>query len=110
MGYNPKNVITPRTAGLLEKISELRTKIEMSPVSVQWRPRLERDAFARLAHTSTAIEGNPLTLREVEILSKGGDLPMVQRRYKNEVLNYLAALRYICGLCRDINWGNSFTL
>ena len=97
MGYNPKYVITPRTAGLLEKISELRTKIEMSPVSVQWRPRLERDAFARLAHTSTAIEGNPLTLREVEILSKGGDLPMVQRRYKNEVLNYLAALRYITG-------------
>ncbi len=97
MRYKPKYTITPRTAGLLEKISEFRTKIEMSPVSIQWRPRLERDTFARLAHTSTAIEGNPLTLREVEILSKGGDLPMVQRRFKNEVLNYLVALRYITG-------------
>lgn len=95
MGYVPKYIITSRLAGLLEKIAELRTKVELSPVSVQWMPRLERDAFARLAHTSTAIEGNPLTLRDVEILSQGGDLPMVQRRFKNEVLNYLAALRYI---------------
>ena len=95
MGYAPKYTITPRLAGLLEKIAELRTKVDLSPISVQWMPRLERDAFARLAHTSTAIEGNPLTLRDVEILSQGGDLPMVQRRFKNEVLNYLAALRYI---------------
>jgi Fic family protein len=95
MGYAPKYTITARLAGLLEKIAELRTKVELSPVAVQWLPRLERDAFARLAHTSTAIEGNPLTLRDVEILSQGGDLPMVQRRFKNEVLNYLAALRYI---------------
>ncbi len=95
MEYAPKYTITPRLAGLLEKIAELRTKVELSRISVQWMPRLERDAFARLAHTSTAIEGNPLTLRDVEILSQGGDLPMVQRRFKNEVLNYLAALRYI---------------
>ncbi len=95
MGYLPKYRITPRLAGLLEKIAELRTRIEVSPLSVEWRPRLERDAFTRLAHTSTAIEGNPLTLRDVEILAQGGDLPMVQRRFKNEVLNYLAALRYI---------------
>jgi Fic family protein len=95
MGYTPKYTITSRLAGLLERIAELRTKVELSPISIQWMPRLERDAFARLAHTSTAIEGNPLTLRDVEILSQGGDLPMVQRRFKNEVLNYLAALRYI---------------
>ena len=95
MGYAPKYIITPPLAGLLEKIAELRTKVDLSPISVQWMPRLERDAFARLAHTSTAIEGNPLTLREVEVLSQGGDLPMVQRRFKNEVLNYLTALRYI---------------
>lgn len=95
MGYAPKYTITSRLAGLLEKIAELRTKVELSPISVQWMPRLERDAFARLAHTSTAIEGNPLTLRDVEILSQGGDLPMIQRRFKNEVLNYLAALRHI---------------
>ncbi len=95
MGYAPKYTITSRLAGLLEKIAELRTRVELSPLSVQRRPRLERDAFTRLAHASTAIEGNPLTLRDVEILSQGGDLPMVQRRFKNEVLNYLAALRYI---------------
>ncbi len=95
MGYKPKYTITARLAELLEKIAELRTKIEMSPISVQWRPRLERDASSRLAHTSTAIEGNPLTLKEVEILSKGGDIPLAQRRHKNEVINYLAALRYI---------------
>ena len=94
-GFSPKFSINPRVLTLLEKITELRTKIELSTISVSWIPRLERDAFTRLAHTSTAIEGNPLTLREVEILSKGGALPMALTKHKNEVLNYLAALKFI---------------
>ena len=95
MRFSPTYTITPRILALLEKITELRTKIEMSTIAVSWVPRLERDAFTRLAHSSTAIEGNPLTLKEVEILSKGGSLPLAASRHKNEVLNYLAALRYI---------------
>lgn len=95
MGFLPRYSITPSLVRTLEAIAELRTRVELSPVSVRWKPRLERDAFVRLAHTSTAIEGNPLTLREVEVLARGGDLPNIQRRYRNEVLNYLAALRYI---------------
>jgi Fic family protein len=54
----------------------------------------QREALIRLAHFSTRIEGNPLTLPEVEALAAGRDLG-VEERAKREVLNYFAALRWI---------------
>jgi len=52
------------------------------------------DTLVRRAHFSTAIEGNPLTLPEVEALA-GAKKADVKGRAKREVLNYLAALRWI---------------
>ena len=34
-------------------------------VQVPWIPALQKDTRARNAHSSTAIEGNPLTLEQV---------------------------------------------
>jgi Fic family protein len=95
MGYVPKYTITAHLLRLLENIASLRTKIEMSTVSVAWIPRLTKEAFSRMAHSSTAIEGNPLTLKEVQILADGGGLPQAKPRYVREIFNYFAALRYI---------------
>jgi Fic family protein len=64
-------------------------------VGVSWVPSLQKDAAARLAHGSTAIEGNPLTLKEVKILADGGDLPHAKPRAVQEVLNYFNVLRFI---------------
>src|SRR5437660_4960081 len=63
-------------------------------VEVPWIPALQRDSRARNAHSSTAIEGNPLTLEEVRAVEEGMELPGPGRA-KREVLNYFAALRYI---------------
>lgn len=95
MSFSPKFTITPLIMETLLRISEIRVKIETASVAVPWIPRLSKDAFNRLAHSSTAIEGNPLTLKEVELLAKGKDLPQAKPRYKSEVTNYLAALRYV---------------
>lgn len=95
MGYNPIYTVTAHLLKLLESIASLRTKIEMSQVSVAWIPRLTKEAFSRMAHSSTAIEGNPLTLKEVQILADGGDLPQAKPAYVSEIFNYFAALRYI---------------
>ncbi|MBI5809780.1 MAG: Fic family protein [Deltaproteobacteria bacterium] len=82
---------------LLESIASLKTRVELSTVSVAWVPTLAKEAFARTAHSSTAIEGNPLSLKEVQVLSEGGDLPHAKPKHIKEVKNYFAALKFISG-------------
>ena len=95
MKYVPHYTVTARLLRMLESITALKTKIDASAVSVAWIPAIREESSLRTAHSSTAIEGNPLTLKEVKILSQGGRLPQAKPKHTNEVLNYLAALRYI---------------
>ncbi len=55
---------------------------------------MRREATLKSAHSSTAIEGNPLSFKEVSSLAAGRDI-MVQRKDKQEVLNYLKALEMV---------------
>ena len=92
--YRPTYTIT---AILLARISEaetLRTKIQTAPVQVTWLESIRLDALIRRAHFSTAIEGNPLTLPEVEALA-GAKQASATDRARREVLNYFAVLRWI---------------
>ncbi|MBI5887462.1 MAG: Fic family protein [Deltaproteobacteria bacterium] len=73
----------------------MKTKIELSTVSVAWVPTLAKEAFARTAHSSTAIEGNPLSLKEVRMLAEGAGLPHAKPKHIEEVTNYFAALKFI---------------
>ena len=92
--YEPK---FERSAGLVRLLAEcsgLCAWIRQQSLDVSWIARTQRDALVRLAHFSTRIEGNPLTLPEVEALADGKDLA-VEDRAKREVMNYFAALRWI---------------
>lgn len=80
---------------MLEEISAFREKIMSASIQVPWIPALQKDTRARNTHSSTAIEGNPLTLAEVRMLEEGQPLPTAAERSKREVLNYFAALRYV---------------
>ena len=60
-----------------------------------WIPALQKDARIRNTHSSTAIEGNPLTLEEVRALEEGRSLPTATTRARREVLNYFAGLRFV---------------
>jgi len=92
--YQPKLERSAKLVRHLTEASGLRTWIEQQTIDVSWVARTQRDALVRLAHYSTRIEGNPLTLPEVEALAEGKDLP-VEAQAKREVLNYFAALRWI---------------
>jgi Fic family protein len=94
MGYEPKFRITPETLRWVAQASELRAWISMAVVDVPWLAVLQRDTAARLAHSSTSIEGNPLTLPEVDALARGENIG-TDRRASLEVLNALATLRWI---------------
>lgn len=92
--YKPVFEITPELLHLIAEAAELKMWIHHTVVDVTWLPVLQKETAARLAHSSTAIEGNPLTLPEVEAIARGEEIGVLQKD-KQEVLNYLAAMRWI---------------
>lgn len=95
MNYQPKFTISPALLSRVEAIAALREQIQNATVQVAWIPALQKDSRARNAHSSTAIEGNPLTLEEVRALESNQELVPSASRARREVLNYFAALRHI---------------
>lgn len=95
MAYQPRFTITPQLLALIEKIAALREKILSATVQVAWIPALQKDTRVRNTHSSTAIEGNPLTLEQVRALEEGRSLTAATERSQREVLNYFAGLRFI---------------
>ncbi len=94
--YQPILQITPDLLNLITEATELREWIARASIDVAWLPLLQRETEARLAHSSTAIEGNPLTLPEIEALARGEEIA-AQEKFKREVINYLAAMRWVWG-------------
>ncbi|MBI2991875.1 MAG: Fic family protein [Deltaproteobacteria bacterium] len=92
MAYQPLFTISPVLLGTIEEIVALREKILSATVQVAWIPTLQKDSRV---HSSTAIEGNPLTLEQVRALEEGQPLMAVTERSRREVLNYLAGLRFM---------------
>ena len=56
---------------------------------------MQKDTRTRNTHSSTAIEGNPLTLEQVRAVEEGREIPEAAARAKREITNYLAGLRFI---------------
>ena len=70
MSYQPQFTITPALLSRVENIAALRERILAATVQVQWIPALQKDTRTRNTHSSTAIEGNPLTLEQVRAVGK----------------------------------------
>jgi Fic family protein len=95
MSFQPHFHISPALLSRSETIAALRERIQSAAVQVAWIPALQKDSRARNAHSSTAIEGNPLTLEEVRALEADPSIIPSASRARREVLNYFAALRHI---------------
>lgn len=94
--YKPRFDISPELLRLVTLATEARAWINSAVVDVSWLPMLQRETATRLAHSSTAIEGNPLTLPEVEALARGEEIGALAKD-KQEILNALAAMRWVWG-------------
>src|SRR5438067_9746260 len=94
MAYVPHFTITPTLLSRIEAIAAVRERIQGAAVQVAWIPALQKDTRARNAHSSTAIEGNPLTLEQVRAVEEGATVGATERA-RREVLNYFAALRHV---------------
>lgn len=95
MVYQPIFTISARLLSTIEEVVALRERILSAAVQVTWIPTLQKDTRVRNTHSSTAIEGNPLTLEQVRALEEGQPLMAVTERSRREVLNYFAGLRFI---------------
>ena len=103
--FKPVFSYTDRIVRSLTFIAESKAIIKSSPLIPEWEVSLRKDAIIRSAHSSTAIEGNPLTLEEVSALAQGREV-MARRKDRAEVLNYLEALEKV----PDFASRNPFTL
>lgn len=91
MIFKPNFRYTNKIVNNLIKISTAREVILNSPFIPKWEVTLRREAIIRKAHSSTAIEGNRLSLEQVNDLAHGREV-MASRKDKQEVLNYLGVL------------------
>lgn len=96
--FNPCFTYNHGLVNKLLQINSIRDFIVNAPVVVEMEVSLKREALLKSAHHSTAIEGNPLSLNQVDRLAKGIKIEG-QKKAKQEVINYLNVLdnmdRYI---------------
>lgn len=92
--FKPLYRTTPYLVSLFEKIAAQAAVIRHSSLKLPVRIHLERDALNRSVHSSTAIEGNRLSLQQVVDLSAKKDLAADQKQ-KTEVQNCLNALHWV---------------
>jgi hypothetical protein len=84
VSYQPQFIVTPALLKRVEQIAALRERILAATVEVPWIPALQKDTRTRNTHSSTAIEGNPLTLEQVRAVEDGREIPTVAARAKRE--------------------------
>ncbi|HAX62222.1 MAG TPA: hypothetical protein DCX95_06705 [Elusimicrobia bacterium] len=93
--WNPVYKVNNRTLGLLEKIADLRSKIQTSMIKLPWIPSLVRDAVVRSAHGSTAIEGCTLSVEAVKSLLDGKKVFGYPEKDVNMAKNYISAIQWL---------------
>lgn len=91
MAFKPIFTITDKILNNLTLIASAREVIEQSRLVPKREASLRKQAKLRNTHSSTAIEGNKLTIEQVEALANGKDV-IATDKDKKEVLNYLEAL------------------
>jgi len=92
--FEPKFEYGRKIVNNLVEITSAREIILNAYLVPKWEISLRREALIRATHASTAIEGNPLTLEEVDQLAQGREV-IATRKAKQEVLNYLKVLESI---------------
>jgi Fic family protein len=96
----PQIQFTYRIAGNLEKIEAFRRLVETVPILPYWETAIRRDAFVRTVHSTAAIEGNQLSLEEVERIVDAIEATAPDRD-EIEIRNLSGALRRLFGMAAE---------
>lgn len=89
--FNPNFNYTTKIVNDMMEIQSIKDFILHSNLILETEVSLKRDAVLKSAHHSTAIEGNPLNMDQVEAIFKTNEKTS-QKKAEQEVLNYLNVL------------------
>ena len=94
MGYQPRFSYTDEIVLMLSNLEYHRALINSKPIPLHIAVNLRYQAKLKSTHYSTAIEGNPLSIHNVEeaIKQRSGD---TEDRHAQEVRNYWRALTFL---------------
>lgn len=92
--FHPNFKFTNKMINNIADISAAREIIMNAPLLPKWDVQLRKEAILKMAHHSTSIEGNRLTLEDVGKILGGKDI-RVWEKDRKEVEGYLKVLEYI---------------
>lgn len=99
--YQPNYSITNKMLNGISSIEAAREIIQNSPLVPYWERQFREEAYVRIAHHTTALEGNPLTLDEArQVLASDDHDVKARTRHVQEVINYREVIKYIEALPR----------
>jgi len=91
MTFKPKFTITDKILNNISRIMAGREVVKQSKLIPKWELKLKKEARIHNAHSSTSIEGNKLTFKQVAALAENKEVVATEKD-KKEVQNYLKAL------------------
>lgn len=92
--YTPYFRITPKITEYLTQIGVVYGFLQSSPLPAIYQKEYQNKILSEIIHSSTAIEGNALTQKQVNDVLKGNKFQGYERDIK-EVKNYYKAIKYI---------------
>ncbi len=107
--FIPKFTITQRTLKNVGIIDASREVIRTTALIPNIEAKFRKEAFERIVHHSTHLEGNALTFEQVQEIAEGRP---VQGRERDvaEVHNYKNVLKFLEAVSSQIGVGNSYVL
>ncbi len=92
--FNPKYRITEYFLSLTEKIVQLQSRINDSNIQFAVLNKLQKQAMSLTVKSSTTIEGNSLSMEQVQALAEKREIT-AEFSQKQEVINYFSALDWV---------------
>ena len=95
--YTPDFKITPKITEYLTQIGIIYGYLKSTPLPTKYQKEYQNRILSEIIHSSTAIEGNSLSEKQVRRVLKGDKIKGYERDVR-EVENYYKAIKYISGL------------
>lgn len=92
--YNPQFTITNKILRNIGAIEAAKEVIEHAPLLPYWEKKFQDDAILRTTHYGTHIEGNELSLTQVQKVLDGEQI-VARERDVQEVINYRKVIEFI---------------
>src|SRR3972149_9797992 len=92
--YSPTFTINNKILKNIGNIEAAKQIIENAPLVPYWEKKFQDEALARTTHYGTHIEGNELSLTQVQKILDG-ERVVARERDVQEVINYRKVLGYI---------------